>query len=91
MKRLFLVVAILAAAPLLAQPPAPVYKIEFDPNRDVTLSDQNEAGVKGLFVKVRFSITIEGAAHGFNAEGNKRMVTAMVDWFDKQLGKGASK
>jgi acetyl esterase/lipase len=30
-------------------------------------------------------ITIEGAAHGFNAEGNKRMVKGMVDWFDKYL------
>lgn len=30
-------------------------------------------------------ITIEGAAHGFNADGNKRMVKAMVDWFDKHL------
>ncbi len=62
MKRLLFLLAILAAAPLLAQPPAPIYKIEFDPNRDVALFDQNDAGVKGLFVKVRFSITIEGAA-----------------------------
>ena len=30
-------------------------------------------------------ITIEGAAHGFNAEGNKRMVKGMVDWFDQHL------
>ncbi len=30
-------------------------------------------------------ITIEGAAHGFNAEGNKRMVKGMVEWFDKYL------
>ncbi len=30
-------------------------------------------------------ITIEGAAHGFNAEGNKRMVKGMVEWFDKHL------
>ena len=30
-------------------------------------------------------ITIEGAAHGFNAEGNKRLVKGMVDWFDKYL------
>ena len=32
-------------------------------------------------------ITIEGAAHGFNAEGNMRMVKGMVDWFDKYLAK----
>jgi acetyl esterase/lipase len=30
-------------------------------------------------------ITIEGAAHGFNAEGNKRMMKGMVEWFDKYL------
>lgn len=30
-------------------------------------------------------ITIEGAAHGFNAEGNKRLFKGMVDWFDKHL------
>ncbi len=30
-------------------------------------------------------ITIEGAAHGFNAEGNKRMVKGMVEWFDQHL------
>lgn len=30
-------------------------------------------------------ITIEGAAHGFNAEGNKRMVEGMINWFDKYL------
>lgn len=30
-------------------------------------------------------LTIEGAAHGFDAEGNRRMFTAMVAWFDKHL------
>lgn len=30
-------------------------------------------------------LVIEGAAHGFDAEGNKRMFTAMVQWFDKHL------
>ncbi len=30
-------------------------------------------------------LTIEGAAHGFDAEGNKRMMTAMVQWFEKHL------
>jgi acetyl esterase/lipase len=30
-------------------------------------------------------ITIEGAAHGFDAEGNKRMMAGMVGWFDKYL------
>lgn len=30
-------------------------------------------------------ITIEGAAHGFNSEGKKRMESGMVDWFNKHL------
>ncbi len=30
-------------------------------------------------------LVISGAAHGFDAEGNKRMFTAMVNWFDKHL------
>lgn len=30
-------------------------------------------------------ITVEGAAHGFNAEGNRRMFDGMLAWFDKYL------
>jgi len=30
-------------------------------------------------------IVIEGAAHGFKAEGNRRMYQAMGDWFEKHL------
>ncbi len=30
-------------------------------------------------------ITIEGAAHGFDAEGNRRMFAGMLDWFEVQL------
>jgi acetyl esterase/lipase len=30
-------------------------------------------------------ITIEGAAHGFDADGNQRMFKGMVAWFDKHL------
>ncbi len=30
-------------------------------------------------------LTIEGADHGFDAEGNRRMMSAMIGWFDKQL------
>jgi VWFA-related protein len=49
--------------PLLAQPDGNVtYKIDFDPNRDVTLLDENEQGQSGLFVKVRFGISVEGSA-----------------------------
>lgn len=45
---------------LLNQPPTAQYKIDFDPTRDVALLDQH-AGADGLFVKVRFSIQVEGA------------------------------
>ncbi len=30
-------------------------------------------------------VVIEGAAHGFDAEGNQRMFANMVEWFDKYL------
>ncbi|MCI0682069.1 MAG: VWA domain-containing protein [Gemmataceae bacterium] len=45
--------------PLLGQP-APPYHIDFDPGRDVTLLDHDEHGNKGLFINVRFTITLEG-------------------------------
>ena len=32
-------------------------------------------------------LTIEGAAHGYNAEHNKRVIPAMVGWFEKHLAK----
>lgn len=37
-------------------------------------------------------LVIQGAAHGFDADGNKKMFEAMVNWFDKQLlGKQGAK
>ena len=30
-------------------------------------------------------LVIEGAAHGFDAEGNRRMFEAMLEWFDRHL------
>ncbi len=30
-------------------------------------------------------ITIEGAAHGFDAEGNRRMIEGLLAWFDEHL------
>ncbi len=36
-------------------------------------------------------LTIEGAAHGYNAEHNKRVIPAMVAWFEKYLAKSESK
>jgi len=33
-------------------------------------------------------LVIEGAAHGFDADGNRRMFEAMAEWFDKHLAAG---
>jgi len=33
-------------------------------------------------------LVIEGAAHGFNADGNRRMFEAMAEWFDRHLRDG---
>lgn len=52
----------LMALPVLGQAPSIQYKIEFDPARDVSLLDQSATGASGLFVKVRFSISVEGVA-----------------------------
>jgi dipeptidyl aminopeptidase/acylaminoacyl peptidase len=30
-------------------------------------------------------VVIKGAAHGFDADGNRRMYVTMVSWFDKHL------
>lgn len=30
-------------------------------------------------------LVIEGAAHGFDADGNRRMIEAMLEWFDRHL------
>jgi VWFA-related protein len=50
----------LLATSLVTQ--APTYQIEFDPSRDVELRDQDEKGNAGLFVKVRFGVSVEGSA-----------------------------
>ena len=50
----------LLAASLVTQ--TPTYVIEFDPNRDVTLLDQDDKGQTGLFIKVRFGVAVEGFA-----------------------------
>src|SRR5262245_36446751 len=57
-----LLVSVLAAGltlPLLAQT-APLYRIDFNPNVDVKLQDKDEHGNAGLFINVRFTITLEG-------------------------------
>lgn len=49
----------LLALPLLGQNPPP-YRIDFDPRRDLANLEQDDKGNKGLFVNVRFTITLEG-------------------------------
>lgn len=44
--------------PLFAQP-APIYRIDFNPSQDVEMLDQDEQGNKGLYIHVRFTITLE--------------------------------
>lgn len=52
---------LLATAPLGGQPQGPPrYTLDFDPERDVRQSDRDEHGRPGLFVTVRFGITLEG-------------------------------
>ena len=48
-----------SVVPLLGQSPPP-YRIEFNPSQDVTLLDKDEQGNTGLFINVRFTITLEG-------------------------------
>lgn len=57
----FLMVLLALATPLLAQGPPP-YKIDFDPQRDVALLDRDDKGRSGLFVNVRFTITLAPGA-----------------------------
>ena len=64
--RSFLVVllASCAAWPVLGQqaPKAEVpYHIDFDSTRDVSMQDKDSSGKSGLFVTVRFDITLDGA------------------------------
>ncbi len=37
------------------------YHIDFDSNRDVSMQDKDAMGKRGLFVTVRFDITLDGA------------------------------
>ncbi|HMC63435.1 MAG TPA: VWA domain-containing protein, partial [Gemmataceae bacterium] len=53
------ILAAVLALPLFGQS-APPYHIDFDPKHDVTLLDYDEQGNKGLFIQVRFTITLQG-------------------------------
>ncbi len=54
---------LLATLPALGQGPSGVpYRIAFDSDRDVTMEDKDpKTGKEGLFITVRFTITLEGA------------------------------
>src|SRR5262245_1955290 len=62
MPRFFLLIAAVvlvgSTLPLLAQ--STLYRIDFNPNQDVQLLDKDEHGNAGLFINVRFTITLEG-------------------------------
>lgn len=61
---LLLVIAVFligSTLPLFAQS-TPLYRIDFNPNQDVQLLDKDEHGNAGLFINVRFTITLEGSA-----------------------------
>lgn len=51
--------AIAVTLPLFAQT-APPYHIDFDPKHEVALLDFDEQGNKGIFIQVRFTITLQG-------------------------------
>lgn len=63
MPRLFATCAALfvLVLPLLGQTrPAAPYKIEFDATKDVAIADKDDKGKSGLFITVKFIITLEG-------------------------------
>jgi VWFA-related protein len=51
------------SAPLWGQgKTAPPYRIDFDPSQDVSLLSRDDKGKKGVFINVRFTITLEAGA-----------------------------
>lgn len=65
---------------------APVLMVHGDKDELVPLwhSEKMRDALKGTGVANQL-VVIEGAAHGFDAAGNKRMFDAMGDWFDQHL------
>ena len=61
---LTLVIGLCTIVPALGQQKTSVpYRIEFDSGRDVTMHDKDEkSGKEGLFITVRFTISVEGDA-----------------------------
>lgn len=67
---------------------APTLLIHGDKDELVPISHSHNIAAAFEKSQVQHSlITIEGAGHGFDAAGNKRMVEGMIQWFDKQLKK----
>jgi dipeptidyl aminopeptidase/acylaminoacyl peptidase len=65
---------------------APVVLVHGDRDELVPLwhSEKLEEALKKESVPAEL-VVIQGAAHGFDAEGNRRMYMAMLAWFDKHL------
>jgi VWFA-related protein len=62
MRKLMSVLAVLVLGALTAlgdSAPAP-YKIEFDPAHDVAIQEKDKKGNEGLYVRVRFAVTLDG-------------------------------
>ncbi len=59
---LFLTVCLLAFGAAALADPAPVvpYKIEFDPDHDVSMQERDKDGKEKLSVRVKFAITLDG-------------------------------
>lgn len=61
MRAIVVLLGIAIVLPALGQPQTKVpYRIEFDAGRDVTMHDKDAKGNEGLFITVRFTITVEG-------------------------------
>lgn len=65
---------------------APTFLIHGDKDELVPIwhSEKMEQAFKDNDVPTEF-VVVAGAAHGFNAEGNKRLYSGMLAWFEKHL------
>jgi VWFA-related protein len=75
MRNLLLALLIVSAsAPLWGQSKeGPPYQIDFDPEQDVKLLDRDAKGAPGLFINVRFTITLKAGAAD-DAAANYKLV-----------------
>ncbi|AMV32280.1 Acetylxylan esterase precursor [Pirellula sp. SH-Sr6A] len=82
-------------SPLLQVSPDDAPSVLIHGDKDELVPIWHSEKMKTAFEEVKVPVellVIQGAAHGFDADGNKRMFEAMTNWFDQQLlGKKASK